>query len=75
MRNINSYMKIRGINLRRDINLRMTISARIQQVISELHAARLNIAINHCIEAHENLIRADKEIELIKRIFRKLLDS
>ncbi|EEM6323599.1 TPA: hypothetical protein G9F28_001252 [Salmonella enterica] len=69
MRNINSCMKIR------DINLRMKTSARIQQAIGELHAARLNIAINHCIEAHENLIRADKEIELIKRSFRKLLDS
>ncbi|EIY5516212.1 hypothetical protein MM424_001554 [Salmonella enterica] len=58
-----------------DINSRMTISARIQQAIGELHAARLNIAINHRIEAHENLIRADKEIKLIKRRFRELLDS
>ncbi|EJA5702826.1 hypothetical protein MVS59_003921 [Salmonella enterica] len=58
-----------------DINSRMTISARIQQVISELHAARLNLAIVHYVEAHENLIRAEKEIELIKRSFRKLLGS
>ncbi|EEG6159498.1 hypothetical protein G3G68_005101 [Salmonella enterica] len=55
-----------------DINSRMTISARIQQVISELHAARLNLAIIRYVEAHENLIRADKEIKLIKRSFRKL---
>ncbi|WP_430488584.1 hypothetical protein ACQR7C_10790 [Salmonella enterica] len=56
-----------------EINLRMTISARIQQAISELHAARLNLAIVHCVEAHENLFRANKEIELIKKEFSELL--
>ncbi|EJD2062632.1 hypothetical protein WMF10_004321 [Salmonella enterica] len=52
-----------------EINLRMTIGARIQQAISELHAARLNLAIVHYVAAYKNLIRADKEIELIKKEF------
>ncbi|ECH0824831.1 hypothetical protein FPD09_25175 [Salmonella enterica] len=57
----------------KEITLRMTISARIQQAISELHAARLNLAIVHYVEAHENLFRANKEIELIKKAFPELL--
>ncbi|EJB8841853.1 hypothetical protein MXG19_003737 [Salmonella enterica] len=58
-----------------DINLRMTISARIQQVISELHAARLNLTNSDYAEAYKNLTCADKETKLIKRSFRKLLGS
>ncbi|ECJ0799749.1 hypothetical protein FMP31_03900 [Salmonella enterica] len=58
-----------------DSNSRMTISARIQQVIGELHAARLNLANSDYAEAYKNLTRADKETELIKRRFRELFRS
>lgn len=58
-----------------DINSRMTISARIQQVISELHAARLNLANSDYAETYKNLTRADNETRLIKRRFRELFRS
>ncbi|EHO6498311.1 hypothetical protein KJM25_003233 [Salmonella enterica] len=58
-----------------DINSRMTISARIQQVIGELHAARLNLTNSDYAEAYKNLTCADKETKLIKRRFRELFRS
>ncbi|EBR5102972.1 hypothetical protein RDB90_002692 [Salmonella enterica] len=58
-----------------DSNSRMTISARIQQVIGELHAARLNLANIDYAEAYKNLTRADNETRLIKRRFRELFRS
>ncbi|EDC2746773.1 hypothetical protein GAD72_06950 [Salmonella enterica] len=58
-----------------DSKSRMTISERIQQVIGELHAARLNLAINDYAEAYKNLTYADKETKLIKRRFRELFRS
>ncbi|ENH1274608.1 hypothetical protein ABVU38_000033 [Salmonella enterica] len=58
-----------------DSNLRMTISARIQQVISELHAARLNLANIDYTETYKNLTCAEKETKLIKRRFQELFRS
>ncbi|EBU8845838.1 hypothetical protein DMA39_22345 [Salmonella enterica subsp. enterica serovar Muenchen] len=58
-----------------DINSRMTINARIQQVIGELHAARLNLAISDYAEVYKNLTFADRETKLIKRRFRELFRS
>ncbi|EIZ7356594.1 hypothetical protein MNQ07_001716 [Salmonella enterica] len=58
-----------------DSKSRMTISERIQQVIGELHAARLNLAISDYAEAYKNLTYADKETKLIKRRFRELFRS
>ncbi|ECG8627224.1 hypothetical protein AAD16_002819 [Salmonella enterica subsp. diarizonae] len=58
-----------------DINSRMTISARIQQVIGELHAARLNLANSDYAEAYKNLTFADKETKLIKRRFQEIFRS
>lgn len=58
-----------------DINSRMTISARIQKVIAELHAARLNLTNSDYAEVYKNLSYADNETRLIKRRFRELFRS
>lgn len=58
-----------------DINSRMKISERIQQVISELHAARLNLTNSDYAETYKNLTCADNETRLIKRRFRELFRS
>ncbi|EGX3935392.1 hypothetical protein K6X70_000640 [Salmonella enterica] len=54
-----------------DSSTRATLSARIQQVINELHAARLNMANIDYAEAYKNLTYADRETKLIRRYFRE----
>ncbi|EAA6374012.1 hypothetical protein EWF69_18060 [Salmonella enterica subsp. enterica serovar Thompson] len=54
-----------------DSRARATLSARVQQVINELHAARLNMANIDYAEAYKNLTYAEREMKLIRRRFRE----